>query len=353
MRRVATGLALAFAVIGLAGSIASAIDYFGADPTFCAESGCATVRASAWSHPLGVPLPVLGIAFNLAALALCFLSKPRVRLALAIAAGVTGIGLISLQAFAIGAWCKLCLVVDPSAIGYALAVLLGADVVRRRAWLAVPGFVAAVSAIALWTHDPAEPPAHGPGAAQVAGQATVLEYVDFECPYCREMQKRLHEAISRAQVPVQIVRKMVALPQHKGALPAAVAWCCADRQGKGDAMAEALFAADPATLTYAGCEAIAAKLGCDMDQYHRDAPLAVGQVAVDMMDAKGAGIHGLPTLYVGKSQIVGASATVDDLVAMLQRAYTARPQRTSRRGSWCRAAQSSSSRASTRRPCVG
>src|SRR4051812_28264946 len=109
MRRVATVVAVAFAVIGLAGSIASAIDYFGADPTFCAESGCATVRASAWSHPLGVPLPVVGIAFGALALALCFVARPRLRLALAIAGGLGGLGLIAIQAFAVGAWCKLCL----------------------------------------------------------------------------------------------------------------------------------------------------------------------------------------------------------------------------------------------------
>ena len=321
MKRAASVAALALAVIGLAASIASAIDYFGADPTFCAESGCATVRASAWSHPLGVPLPVLGIAFNLVALALCIVDRPRLRVAVAIAGAAGGLGLISIQAFAIGAWCKLCLVADPSAIGYAACVLLGAATVRpARAWLAAPGLAAAVAALAMWTHGAELAPARTPLVAKVAGTASVVEYVDFECPYCREMQKRLVSAIERAKVPVQISRKMVALPQHKGALPAAVAWCCAVRQGKGDAMAEALFAADPAELTPAGCERIAAKIGCDLDRYRLDAPLAVGQVAVDMMDAKGAGIHGLPTLYVGASQVVGASASVDDLVAMLQRA---------------------------------
>ena len=321
MKRVATVGALVFAVIGLAASIASAIDYLGADATFCAESGCVTVRASAWSHPLGVPLPLLGIAFNLTALALCILERPRLRLVVAIAGLAGGLGLIAIQALAIGAWCKLCLVADPAGIGYAACVLLGASTVRpARAWLAAPGLAAAVAALALWTHGGDAVPTRAPLVAKVAGTATIVEYVDFECPFCREMQKRLVTAIDRAKVPVQISRKMVALPQHKGALPAAIAWCCAVRQGKGDAMAEALFAADPAELTATGCERIAAKIGCDLDRYRLDAPLAVGQVAVDMMDAKGAGIHGLPTLYVGASQVVGASASVDDLVAMLQRA---------------------------------
>ena len=319
--RVLTPAALVVAILGLAASVASAIDYLGADPTFCAESGCATVRASAWSHPLGVPMPLIGIAFGVLAVALCFFrGHRRLRVALAIAGGLAGLGLLLVQAFAVGAWCKLCLVADPAAIGYALAVLLGARTVGRRAWLAVPGFAVALAALALWTRSPAIDPVQAPIVAQVDGRAAIVEYVDFECPFCREMQRRLHDAIARAKVPVQITRKMVALPQHAGALPAAIAWCCADRQGKGDAMAEALFAADPAQLTHDGCAQIAAKLGCDMAQYRLDAPLAVGRVAVDMMDARGAGIHGLPTLYVGRSQVVGASASVDDLVAMLQQA---------------------------------
>ena len=56
-----------------------------------------------------------------------------------------------------------------------------------------------------------------------------------------------------------------------------------------------------------------------MARYDLEAPLAVGQVATDMLAARAAGVHGLPTLFVGGSKIVGASASVDDLVAMLQR----------------------------------
>jgi len=56
-------LALGLAVVGLAASVASLIDYLGSSATFCAESGCNQVRESAWAHPLGIPMPVLGIAF--------------------------------------------------------------------------------------------------------------------------------------------------------------------------------------------------------------------------------------------------------------------------------------------------
>lgn len=310
MKRAATLAAVGFAIVGLAASIASAIDYFAADAAFCAETGCATVRASAWSHPLGVPLPVLGIAFNLVALALCFWPS-RWRPVAAIAGGAVGLGLVAVQAFAVGAWCKLCLVADPAAIGYAIAVLAGARTVKHGRWLALPAFATALGALYLWTRPPT------PEVISPRSAAMVVEYVDFECPFCREMNQRLAAAIATTGKPVAIERHMVALPQHPGAMPAAIAWCCANRQGKGDAMADALFATPVAQLTNERCAALAQQLGCDMARYRLDAPLAVGEVAVDMMNAKLAGVHGLPTLLVNGTQIVGASASTDQLVAML------------------------------------
>lgn len=309
MKRAATLAAVGFAVVGLAASIASAIDYFAADAAFCAESGCATVRASAWSHPLGVPLPVLGIAFNLVALALCFWPS-RFRPLVAIAGGAVGLGLISVQAFAVGAWCKLCLVADPAAIGYAVSVLAGAKVVRSGRWLALPALASALGVLYLWTR----PPTNAIVAPRTAG---IVEYVDFECPFCREMNTRVTAAIAKVGKPIAIERHMVALPQHPGAMPAAIAWCCANRQGKGDAMADALFELPVEQLTDAHCAEVAERLGCDMTRYRLDAPLAVGDIAVDMMNAKLAGVRGLPTLLVNGNQVVGASASTEQLVAML------------------------------------
>src|SRR5205814_1023402 len=122
--------------------------------------------------------------------------------------------------------------------------------------------------------------------------------------------------------PVRVVRKMVPLPIHAGALPAAIAWCCAEAQGKGDAMAAALIAAPVAELTPAGCEQIAAGLGLDLDRYHRDAadPAIRARIDADTAAARAAGIHLLPTIYIGGQAFVGAGATVDELVLALRRA---------------------------------
>jgi len=326
--------ALGIAVIGLAASAASLIDTLGASPTFCAETGCDTVRESAWAHPLGVPMPVLGIAFFAAALALGFVDPargaPRLRRALALAGAVGAAALIGVQAFAIGAWCKLCLVADLAALGHAVAVLAGAGALRlsaARGIAAGSALGAAIAALALWTRvePPAAPPASGgaPGLVQptqAAGVATVVEVVDFECPFCRRMQAELTTALAQARTPVRVVRKMLPLPNHPHAMPAALAYCCADAQGKGDAMADALFAAPVDQLTPEGCEMLAAGVGCDLERYRRDMPAAKARIATEMAEVRAAGVHALPTLFIGDQRIEGASASADELAALIHRA---------------------------------
>src|ERR1051325_6772470 len=167
--------ALAFSVIGLGASIASLIDYLGASPTFCAETGCATVRESAWAHPLGIPMPVVGVAFFLAALVLGFVEAPRLRRALAIGGAAGALFLIGVQAFAIGAWCKLCMVADPAALAYAICVLAGARAIQptfARLIAAPAGLLATVGVLALWTGGGAPPvPAMPPGTPAFVEQA--------------------------------------------------------------------------------------------------------------------------------------------------------------------------------------
>ncbi|HEY4241620.1 MAG TPA: vitamin K epoxide reductase family protein [Kofleriaceae bacterium] len=320
--------AVLFAVVGLAASIASLVDYLGASPSFCAESGCAQVRLSAWAHPIGIPMPVLGVAFYALMLGLAFAPRfARARLVLSLAGAAWAVFLICLQAFSIGAWCKLCMVADPSALLQAAAIALGAAPFALR-WAGpiatLPAVGAIVGVLAFWTHAAPEP-APLPGdalpawvtSARAATGKTIVEVVDFECPFCRELNRRLQPALAAAP-PAKLVRKMVPLPMHKHAMPAALAYCCAEDQGHGDAMAAALFAADPKTLTPDGCAQLAAQVGCDMDRYHRDLPLAVGRVGADMLDARAAGIRSLPTVFIDDQKVVGATASTEQLTAMLR-----------------------------------
>lgn len=336
VRRRLALLAFALSLVGLGASLASLVDYLSPEPSFCADSGCATVRASAWAHPLGVPMPVAGVAYFAVMALLAVHARPRMRTALAITGGAWAVVLIAVQAFVVGAWCRLCMIADPVAIALAVTIVAGASTVelrprRRLATLAVLGTLAfaavPVTALTLGHEAPAATATAVTTTDVIArerrpGMATVVEFVDFECPFCRALAPRLDAAIADAGVPVRVVRKMTPLRIHPHALTAALAWCCADAQGKGDAMAAALFAAPADQLTPEGCEQLAVNAGCDRARY-RDAladPRTRARVDLDSADARTAGVHGLPTLFIGDVAFGGANHTQAELGAAIARA---------------------------------
>jgi uncharacterized membrane protein/predicted DsbA family dithiol-disulfide isomerase len=326
--RFLSALALLAAIVGLGASIASLVDYLGTQPTFCAETGCATVRQSAWSHPLGIPLPAIGIAYFTIMIVLSFVERLRaMRIVLAIVGGLAAIGLIALQAFSIGAWCELCLVVDPSSVVLAIAVVAGASTLRPtwRASAVVPGVILVVFALGLWTHQEAPPPAPTPEAIlreQKPGIVTIVEFVDFECPFCRALDKKLTEAIGQYKGPIRIVRKMVPLPNHPHSVPAAMAYCACEAQGHGDAMAKELFTAPTDKLTPAGNEELAKKVGCDLPEYRETFASAElrARVEADMADARAADLEGFPTIYIGTQKFEGSDHTPAKLLAAIEKA---------------------------------
>jgi uncharacterized membrane protein len=334
MRRISFALTLALGLVGLVVSVALAIDHLGPAPAYCAEGGCATVRESVWSHPFGVPLPIVGAVFFAATLALAVLApRSNARRAWSVAGGVMALGFIALQAFVIGAWCELCLVVDASALALAALAIATQELPavgrRGQGGLAVALAAAVIAPIAL--SSPAAPP---PAPAQVAATAlpdvvareqqpgvlTVVEFIDFECPFCRRLHDRLAAALAQADQPVRVVRKMVPLTAHANALPAAIAWCGADALGKGDAMADALIRAPVHQLTREGCEKIATELGLDLESFRAACadPKTRARIEGDLAAARAAGVKVLPTVFIGGTMFAGASATDAELLTAVK-----------------------------------
>jgi predicted DsbA family dithiol-disulfide isomerase/uncharacterized membrane protein len=332
LARIRPFAAAALALAGLATSAALLVDSVRPAPAFCAAGGCAEVRASWWAHPLGIPMPAVGVTFFALALAFGCADAPRVRRGLALAGGAGAVLLLALQALVIGAWCRLCVATDLLAILHAALVVTG-----RRAWpparrlrIAVTAIAAALAAAiplaALRSRpQPLEPVTARAlpdvvARAQVPGAAVVVDFVDFECPFCRAFHARLNGAIAAAGVPVRVVRVMVPLAQHEAALPAAVAWCCAENQAKGDQMAERLLTARD--LSPAAIERIAADIGIDLDRFRADAasPAVRAHLEADAAAASAAGVRSLPTVYIGARRFIGAGASVDDLVEALRAA---------------------------------
>jgi protein-disulfide isomerase len=297
------------------------------------------VRHSAYAFPLGIPTPTFGIIYFTAVLAAAALPRARrFLLPLSLAGAAGALGFLSLQAFAIHAFCKLCMTADTSAIllaGVALALH------RRPAptgaahsgVLAALALAAGFLPLALASEAPGQAATAQPIVETAAtlpeviareqrhGVVTVVEFMDFECPFCRKLHDDLAPVLASYGDRVRLVRKMVPLKQHEHALPAALAYCCADDVGKGDAMAEALIVSKDLSPT--GCEKTAEALGIDLDQFKtcvRD-ERTMDRVQADAAEAKAAGVRALPTLWIGHTMHRGLTdasvlrASIDEALA--------------------------------------
>lgn len=361
--------------VGLGFSTLLLVDYSRPEAIFCSEhgGGCMTVRHSMYSHLGPISTPTAGVLYFTAILALSVLAakssnaRPlmtvsptglvaRVRAlgargaltALATVGALGAAGFLTIQAAVLHTFCKLCVVVDSSA----LLVGLFAWTLQRKTPSPAPSlarirldFATAALAIAAFftpvLYGMSQPlPEHRPSDGanrptppeilreQREGVATIVEFLDFECPYCRRNQEALEPVVASYGNQVRIVRKHVPLSFHTHARDAARAACCAEEQGRGDRMADALFRADAETLTAEGCEQIAREAGLDMDAYR--ACLAStrpeSRINRDNELAHQTGVSGLPTFWVGTERFEGPQ-TPQTLRASIDRALhpAARP----------------------------
>jgi protein-disulfide isomerase len=146
-------------------------------------------------------------------------------------------------------------------------------------------------------------PVKGPADAKV----TIVEFSDFQCPYCTKGMKVMEEILKAYPKDVRIVFKNLPLPFHKQAEPAARAALAAGKQGKFWEMHDALFE-NQKKLNSAFYEELATKLGLNMDQFKKDYESEDLKKAVkdDAELAKEHGIRGTPGFFVNGVAVKGA-----------------------------------------------
>jgi predicted DsbA family dithiol-disulfide isomerase/uncharacterized membrane protein len=306
----------------LAGLVASAmlvVDYTRPAPVFCVEGGgCDALKHTVYAAPLGVPLPIVGAVGFLALGVASLFGGQRARLvqlALAAVAGLVGLSLLFLQ-LRIGKLCPYCCVADGSGV-------LSAAVASARLWLApegraprvlnyvgaaLLGLASAVPLVAGFRVSGVPRAIRDEMAGTPRGVVTVVDFVDFECPFCRMTQTELAPLLASHRGQVRLIRRQVPLKMHTHAMDAARAACCAEKLGQGDAMAEALFSAPVEELTPAGCETLARRVGLSLEPYRAcvSDPATDALIAADKAEFEAAGGFALPTLWIGETSIVGA-----------------------------------------------
>lgn len=159
-------------------------------------------------------------------------------------------------------------------------------------------------------------PVRGPKAAKV----TVVEFADYQCPFCAQAAPLFDQVLKEYPSDVNYVFKQFPLPatMHPNALPAAKAAVAAGKQGKFWEMHDVLFQ-NPRELGADKLKEYAGKVGLNVGQWEKDlaAPDIQQQIDKEMAEGRSADVTGTPTIFVNGKRlqnrsIEGFKQAIDD-----------------------------------------
>jgi Na+/H+ antiporter NhaA len=151
--------------------------------------------------------------------------------------------------------------------------------------------------------DPEVDHVRGPADAPV----TLLEYGDFECPYCGRAEPVVRELLAEVGDLRYVWRHLPLSDVHPNAQLAAEAAEAAAAQGKFWEMRSLLFDHQDA-LRPMDLVRYAEELALDVDRFHRDLRehAYAGEVAADVESADVSGVTGTPTFFINGRRHYGA-----------------------------------------------
>lgn len=148
------------------------------------------------------------------------------------------------------------------------------------------------------------PIGNSPVKGDVKAPVTIIEFSDFQCPYCAKLQPTLREVLDAYPGKVKLVFKNFPLAFHKQAKNAAKASHAAGEQGKYWEMHDKIFEKYN-KLTEESFAEFATELELDTNKFAADfgSNKYDGQIQQDIQIAKKVGVRGTPTLFInGKLQ---------------------------------------------------
>ncbi|MGA2740000.1 MAG: thioredoxin domain-containing protein [Bryobacteraceae bacterium] len=146
-------------------------------------------------------------------------------------------------------------------------------------------------------------PETGPNDAPI----TLVEFSDFQCPYCSLATPQLQLVLKAYPTQVRLFFKQFPLDMHSQAALAASAAVAAQRQDKFWQMHDALFASHN-DLSRPTILALASALGLDMKRFEADIDSQEVRKAVahDQEDGSNVGVMATPTLFIDGQHYNGA-----------------------------------------------
>ncbi|GEL72806.1 DsbA family protein [Myxococcus virescens] len=150
---------------------------------------------------------------------------------------------------------------------------------------------------------PSDSPSFGPATAKV----TIVEWSDFECPFCSRVGPTLSKIKESYAKDVRVVFRHQPLPFHPNAKLAAEASHAAHEQGKFWEYHDKLFANQKA-MDRASLEKYAQELGLNLAKFKAalDSGKFKAKVEADMAAGNALGANGTPTFFINGREFVGA-----------------------------------------------
>jgi protein-disulfide isomerase len=153
----------------------------------------------------------------------------------------------------------------------------------------------------------ADGPSKGPADAPV----TILEFSDFQCPYCKQAAVTLKPLLESYGENVRLIFKQMPLAIHADAFKAAQASVCASEQGKFWEFHDRLFRSTD--LSESALNVYALELGLNIPEFtscltSEDSAAAVRK---DMQEANRVDIQGTPTFFVNGRIVRGLKSTAE------------------------------------------
>jgi protein-disulfide isomerase len=135
---------------------------------------------------------------------------------------------------------------------------------------------------------------------------TIVEYSDFECPFCKMVQPTLKEILSMYEGRINLTFKHLPSEGHRYALVAARAANCAAEQDRFWQFHDAVFAS--ADRSPEALKTLAQNLGLATDRFQSclSSEQSLTQVLRDAGDARNLGINSTPSFVINGRIVSGA-----------------------------------------------
>lgn len=146
----------------------------------------------------------------------------------------------------------------------------------------------------------------GPSRGASDAKVVIVEFADFECPYCTKAHETVQEVMKAYEGKVRLVFKHYPLSFHPKAPRAAAAAWCAEAQGRFWEFHDALFASGE--LDEDALKMQAKNVGLDDLKFSKclESAAAMEAVKKDLNAGKNAGVDGTPAFFINGIMLSGA-----------------------------------------------